>query len=49
MKKLNNKYKSPLIKVLQFDVNDIVTTSTGNNFFEWGWDEDKPYDGGAFN
>lgn len=49
IKKPSSNYESPLIKLLQFDVNDIVTTSTGNNFFEWGWDEDKPYDGGAFN
>ena len=48
IKKPSGNYESPLIKLLQFDVNDIVTTS-GNNFFEWGWDEDKPYDGGAFN
>ncbi len=49
IKKPGNNYESPLIKLLQFDVNDIVRTSTGNNFFEWGWDEDKPYDDGVFN
>jgi hypothetical protein len=48
IKKPSNNYESPLIKLLQLDVNDIVTTS-GNNFFEWGWDEDKPYDNGLFN
>ena len=48
IKKPGNNYESPLIKLLQFDVHDIVRTS-GNNFFEWGWDEDKPYDDGVFN
>lgn len=49
IKKPGNNYESPLIKLLQFDVNDIVTTSTGDNLFEWGWDEDKPFDDGVFN
>ena len=48
MKKLNNKYESPLIKVLLLNVNDVITTS-GDNFFEWGWDDEKPYDDGIFN
>lgn len=48
IKKPSNNYESPLIKLLVLDVQDIIATS-GNNFFEWGWDEDKPYDGGAFN
>ena len=48
IKKLDSKYESPFIKVLLLNVNDIVTTS-GDNFFEWGWDEEKPYDGGIFN
>ena len=48
IKKPSNNYESPLIKLLQLDVNDIVTTS-GNNFFEWGWDDEKPYDNGLFN
>ena len=49
MKKPGNNYESPFIKLLQFDVNDIVTTSTGNNFYEWDWSEDEPYDDGLFN
>ena len=48
IKKPISNYESPVIKLLQLDVNDIVTTS-GNNFFEWGWDDDKPYDNGLFN
>ena len=48
IKKPRNNYESPLIKLLQFDVNDIVTTSTGNNFYEWDWYEDEPYDDGLF-
>ena len=48
IKEPKGKYESPLIKLLQLDVNDIVTTS-GNNFYEWGWDEEKPYDSGLFN
>lgn len=48
MKKLNNKYKSPLIKVLLLNVNDVITTS-GDNYFQWGWDDEKPYDDGIFN
>ena len=48
MKKLNNKYESPLIKVLLLNVNDVITTS-GDNYFQWGWDEEKPYDDGIFN
>ena len=46
IKKPSNNYESPQIKLLQLDVNDIVTTS-GNNFFEWDWDE--PNNGGFFN
>ena len=48
MKKTSSKYESPFIKVLLLSVDDIVTTS-GDNFFEWGWDEEKPYDDGVFN
>ena len=47
IKKPDNNYESPLIKLFQFDVNDIVRTS-GNNFFEWDWSVDKPFDDGAF-
>ena len=48
IKKLNSKYESPFLKVLWLDVNDIVKTS-GDNYFEWDWDDEKPYDGGIFN
>ena len=47
IKKPSGNYVSPEIKLMQLDVYDIVTTS-GNNFFEWGWDEEKPYDKGIF-
>lgn len=47
IKKPSNNYESPQIKLLQFDVNDIVTTS-GNNFFGWDWG-DTLEDGNIFN
>lgn len=48
MKKTNSKYESPFLTVLLLNVNDIVATS-GDNYFEWGWEEDKSYDCGEFN
>ena len=48
IKKPIGNYESPLIKLLQLDANDIVTAS-GDNFFEWDWDEDNSSDDGLFN
>lgn len=48
IKKLNSKYESPFITVLQLNVTDIVTTS-GDNYFGWDWEDDKSYDDGVFN
>lgn len=49
IKKPRGNYESPFIKLLQLDVNDIVTTS-GDNFFAWAWDWDteNPYEDGFF-
>ena len=46
MKKPSDKYESPVIEVLYYDVNDIVTAS-GDNYVEWDW-EDKTFDDGLF-
>lgn len=48
MKKSNSEYESPLIQMLQLNGNDVIITS-GDNYFQWGWDEEKPYDDGIFN
>lgn len=47
MMKKNSKYDSPFIKVLLLGVNDIVATS-GDNYFEWGWDDEKPFNDQIF-
>ena len=49
IKKPSGNYESPLIKLLQLDENDIVKTSSGDNFYGWDWDSDEPYDSGLFN
>ena len=47
IKKPNSNYESPLVEWLKLDVSDVLTTS-GENFYEWDWDTDKPYDDGLF-
>ena len=47
IKKPRGNYESPFIKLLQLDVNDIVTKS-GDNYFGWDWDTEKPYEDGFF-
>lgn len=46
MKKQSKNYESPKIKTLQLDVEDVLTSS-GDNYFEWGWGE-TPSDNGDF-
>ena len=42
-KKQSNNYESPQIKALQFDEEDILTSS-GDTYVQWGWG-DEPYNG----
>jgi|GEM_PF-1424404 len=46
IKKPSDKYESPVMEVVYFDVDDIVTTS-GDNYVEWDWG-DKTFDNGLF-
>ena len=48
IKKPSNNYESPLIELLSLEENDVIIMS-GDNFFKWHWDDDKPLDIGLFN
>ena len=47
IKKPIGKYESPVIEVVHFDAEDIVTAS-GDNYMEWGWSDNKPLEDGIF-